>query len=211
MMGGTPYGRSMAMTDDDLRDGLALDAYTARLGPFLDGLPDGLQLELTLQGDAVQNVQILQAPLIQTELASEPLLQAAALLRLLELPALAERCIRAAITQHRPPRLLIQVSGALRAIPVDLCRLPDGSDARMRLAQWVRGVPDSAAHSQEETPSVDTGSTEGLTLQTLLAGREWHEALLGINSLPRDLLVRLCHRAMSVESDEQSGSESDKG
>ena len=52
MMGGTPYGRAMAMTDED-RDGLALDALTVTLGPFLDPLPGGLRLEATLQGDVL--------------------------------------------------------------------------------------------------------------------------------------------------------------
>ena len=53
MMGGTPYGRPMAMTGDD-RDGLALDQLELRLGPFLDALPGGLVLNVTLQGEVVQ-------------------------------------------------------------------------------------------------------------------------------------------------------------
>lgn len=53
MMGGVPYGRPMAMTADDIRDGLALDAYTARIGPFAPMLPPGLVLEVTLQGDVI--------------------------------------------------------------------------------------------------------------------------------------------------------------
>ncbi len=55
MMGGTPYGRPMAMTGDD-RDGLALDQLHLRLGPFLDALPAGLVLDITLQGDVLQEV-----------------------------------------------------------------------------------------------------------------------------------------------------------
>src|SRR3546814_20246746 len=57
MMGGKPYGRPMAMTDEDLRDGLALDAYTACFGPFLSVLPPGLMLELTLLGDVIQRTE----------------------------------------------------------------------------------------------------------------------------------------------------------
>ena len=34
MMGGVPYGRPMPMTEDDLRDGLTLDIYRCRIGPF---------------------------------------------------------------------------------------------------------------------------------------------------------------------------------
>ncbi|WCO68026.1 hypothetical protein PO878_04720 [Iamia majanohamensis] len=55
MMGGTPYGRPMAMTGDD-RDGLALDQLHLRFGPFLDALPAGLVLDVTLQGDVLQKV-----------------------------------------------------------------------------------------------------------------------------------------------------------
>ncbi len=55
MMGGTPYGRPMAETGDD-RDGLALDQLHLRLGPFLDALPAGLVLDVTLQGEVLQAV-----------------------------------------------------------------------------------------------------------------------------------------------------------
>ena len=55
MMGGTPYGRPMAMTADD-RDGLALDRLHLSLGPFLDALPAGLLLDVTLQGELLQEV-----------------------------------------------------------------------------------------------------------------------------------------------------------
>lgn len=55
MMGGTPYGRPMAMTDSDVRDGLALDQLQVTLGPFLPWLPAGLRLDLVMQGDVVQS------------------------------------------------------------------------------------------------------------------------------------------------------------
>ncbi|GHB09715.1 NADH-quinone oxidoreductase subunit D-related protein [Modicisalibacter luteus] len=56
MMGGTPYGRPMAMNmQDDLRDGLTLDSLTFRLGPFYPALPSGLCAEITLQGDVIQS------------------------------------------------------------------------------------------------------------------------------------------------------------
>ncbi len=55
MMGGTPYGRPMAMNmQDDIRDGLTLDSLTFRLGPFYPLLPPGLAAEITLQGDVIQ-------------------------------------------------------------------------------------------------------------------------------------------------------------
>lgn len=56
MMGGTPYGRSMAMTGDD-RDGLALDQLHLQLGPFLDSLPGAMTLHLVLQGEVVQEAE----------------------------------------------------------------------------------------------------------------------------------------------------------
>lgn len=57
MMGGTPYGRPMAMTGDD-RDGLTLDQLHLTLGPFLDPLPPGLELDVVLQGEIVQEATL---------------------------------------------------------------------------------------------------------------------------------------------------------
>lgn len=57
MMGGTPYGRPMAMTADD-RDGLSLDQLRLRLGPFLTQFPAGFDAEVTLQGDVIQSVDL---------------------------------------------------------------------------------------------------------------------------------------------------------
>lgn len=55
MMGGTPYGRPMAMTGDD-RDGLVLDQLHMRIGPFLPAFPVGLALDVVVQGELVQEV-----------------------------------------------------------------------------------------------------------------------------------------------------------
>ena len=55
MMGGTPYGRAMAMTADD-RDGLSLDRLELRLGPFLGQLPGGLVADVALQGEVIQSI-----------------------------------------------------------------------------------------------------------------------------------------------------------
>lgn len=57
MMGGVPYGRPMAMTGDD-RDGLTLDQLHLRLGPFLDALPAGVVLDVTLQGEVLQQAEL---------------------------------------------------------------------------------------------------------------------------------------------------------
>src|SRR3546814_3144822 len=105
MMGGKPYGRPMAMTDEDLRDGLALDAYTACFGPFLSVLPPGLLLELTLQGDVIQSAKVLRTPFAQDG-ADEPLRRVARLLRLLGLAGAAERFLRAVPAQTGDLRIL---------------------------------------------------------------------------------------------------------
>lgn len=63
MMGGVPYGRPMAMPPTpDLRDGLALDTLTFRLGPFFPLWPAGLEAEVTLQGDIVQQFSVRSRP-----------------------------------------------------------------------------------------------------------------------------------------------------
>jgi len=156
MMGGTPYGRPMAMTAEDLRDGLALDAYTARIGPFLPTLPPGLVLELVLQGDLVQRAAMLAPPLparrgdrfdtrspIRNDacartLASQRLRCVARLLTILQLAAYAQRVRRMAweIEHDRPIgrvaglRAALRRAGVLRAIPPGLGRL----DARVTAA-----------------------------------------------------------------------------
>jgi hypothetical protein len=61
MMGGTPYGRPMTMTGGD-RDGLALDQLDLTLGPFLDPLPGGCSLAVTLQGEVLQHVEVTVRP-----------------------------------------------------------------------------------------------------------------------------------------------------
>ena len=58
MMGGTPYGRPLTMTGDD-RDGLALDRLELTLGPFLDPLPGGCRLTVTLQGEVLQEADLV--------------------------------------------------------------------------------------------------------------------------------------------------------
>lgn len=58
MTGGVPYGRPMAVVAPD-RDGLRLDELTVRIGPFFARFPTGLVLELRLQGDVVQEAQLV--------------------------------------------------------------------------------------------------------------------------------------------------------
>lgn len=62
MMGGKPYGRPMAMTGDDIRDGLQLDQHTIRIGPFFPNLPPGFGMEVDLQGDVIQDINQVHPP-----------------------------------------------------------------------------------------------------------------------------------------------------
>lgn len=187
MMGGNPYGRAMTMTGEDRRDGLALDAYALRLGPFAEVLPPGLRLEATLQGDVIQKVTIVDPPLPQAGLDDAPLVSAARMLRLVDLGALAERCVRAQVAGRRGPLGLVRLSGATRAVPPDLAPLADGTDARARLRAWLGGERVLDVPGEE-------------TLEGLLAGLEWHAATLALASLPPDMLGRLCRAAIEHQA-----------
>lgn len=168
MMGGVPYGRPMAMTADDVRDGLQLDAYTARFGPFAPMLPPGLELKITLQGDVIVAAEVSAPPFEQTPRASSPDTCAARLLRLLGLPLDASRVLDGA----RPRGL-----ATLRAIPQGLGAVAQGDDVRARLAGWLAGRP---------------GAHQAPALAALIAGLEWHEATLVLGSFAPDALRRAC-------------------
>lgn len=62
MMGGTPYGRGMAMTADDLRDGLQLDPLSFSIGPFWPAFPPGFSAQMSLHGDVIAEIEVLSAP-----------------------------------------------------------------------------------------------------------------------------------------------------
>lgn len=183
MMGGKPYGRPMAMTDDDRRDGLALDAYTAAFGPFLPAFPPGLQLSLTLQGDVIQSAEVLRPPLHQAA-GDVPLRRIARLVRLLGLPALAQRLLRSAQNggaHDRDPAPLLRRSGALQAIPPGLGEVA-GEDLRARLRRWTN----------EGREGASPPPTSGVRLVDLLPGLEWSEAVLVLNSFDHNTLQHLC-------------------
>ncbi|SKA17102.1 hypothetical protein [Consotaella salsifontis] len=195
MMGGTPYGRPMAMTNDDLRDGLALDAYTAPFGPFLPMLPPGLKLSLTLQGDVVQKAEVLRPPLAQHDdgpTRALRLRRVARLLRILGLDAHADRLQDASRASEcgeevdfAKLRRLVRWSGALAAIPPGL-GVVDGRDVRSRMRRWLDelGVqrPDPADPASSEQPA---------RLVDLLEGLEWTEAILVINSFDDKALLAM--------------------
>lgn len=124
MMGGTPYGRPMAMTGDD-RDGLTLDRLQLRLGPFLQWLPAGVVLDVTLQGEILQTVHpVLAAPDPGTDIASletGPVTATRRGLRWLALglhvhglDALAARAARVATASVDDPGSLAREFGRLR-------------------------------------------------------------------------------------------------
>lgn len=166
MMGGVPYGRPMAMTADDPRDGLALDAYTARIGPFAPMLPPGLVLEVTLQGDVIAAAQVKAPPFAQPADASAPGPCAARLLRLLGLPLAARR-----VAEGRAPRAL----ATRRAVPPGLGATQTHGDVRARLSDWSAGR---------------AGPDRAPPISELLPGFEWHEAMLVLNSFSPDALRR---------------------
>ena len=212
MMGGVPYGRPMAMTDDDGRDGLQLDQTTVQMGPFLQTWPAGLVLELALQGDVIQRARVVHSPYGPTlglrEGVSSRLRSAARLLRLLELDSLAERCRRAAAAHdHRQAadiaalRAAVRYSGAFVALPAGLgaCRL-DGapSDIRSRLIAWLGGGAD---------PSNDAMTELKPKLSGLLTGLEWNEAMLVVNSFtPRQLHGMALRETVPDEGDDNPSS-----
>ena len=185
MMGGTPYGRPMAMTNDDLRDGLSLDAYSAPFGPFLPMLPPGLILDLTLQGDVIQSATATRPPCPQPGSDDRPGDAIARLMRVMDMPALALRRTRDGL----PPAMGIAM--LRRAIPDGLGRARDGTDVRDRLDRW----------RDKDAPQAD----DGTRLSDLLPGLEWHEAMIVLNSFQPDRIRAICAR-----SGPEGGDEDDK-
>ncbi len=172
MMGGVPYGRPMAMTDADIRDGLQLDSYTARIGPFAPMLPPGLELEATFQGDVIVACAVRGAPFPQPEAADAPGLCAARMLRLLGLGLAADRI--AAGHSARAPF-------AAAAVPPGLAALEGAGDARTRLRGWLRG----------------RACPGGTGLFDALRGLDWAEAALALASVAPSDLRRDAGRALA--------------
>lgn len=188
MMGGTPYGRPMAMTADDIRDGLALDAMTVTIGPFLPMLPPGLALEISLQGDVIQSARVVAPPYLPDQAGGgESLLRAARLLDLLDLGRLAVGCRQAANHRHTQGGELLQRArraGAFLAIP------PELGDVRERLGNALSG---DQANTTDDAHLVDR-----------LPGLEWQTALLLINSFDAATLQRIAP-VVPREKQESSG------
>ncbi len=213
MMGGTPYGRAMPMMGEELRDGLMLDAYTARFGPFLPVLPPGLALELTLQGDVIQKAAVRRPPYDGAVSGQADAFRLAA--RLLDLLGLAAHAAGLRRVARGGPDLsggklarLIRLSAAIRAIPPGLGALPEGPvrdasggiDVRARLRRWLDG----------EAAGGSAPSDSGVRLVDLLPGLEWSEAMLVLNSFEPPVLAAMCPVEAEGEEDEEDG-DADEG
>lgn len=166
MMGGTPYGRPMVMTGEDIRDGLQLDRYTARIGPFAPMLPPGLVLEVTLQGDVIVAATVQHQPFAQPVDVDAPELCAARMLTLLGLDEPARRAVRG----RRPGGFWVR-----GAVPRGLGMIEGSGDARDRLAAFLRG---------------DSPVVAAFDLPRLLPGLEWSEAMLVLASVPPSAVLR---------------------
>jgi hypothetical protein len=186
MMGGTPYGRPMAMTDDDLRDGLALDAVPVTLGPFLAALPAGLALHVTFQGDVIASLDTVRTgeddgpswpadePVVHGPRGG-PLGAVAHTLWLHDLPGLARRAARLALEPdaaaierlRRHLRRWHTLDASLRgvgALAIGGLGAHDGDAAERfarRLADAVRSLDPDPGHEPDHTTDLGPGPGSG--------------------------------------------------
>ncbi|MGI9018971.1 MAG: hypothetical protein ACR2HR_18030 [Euzebya sp.] len=193
MMGGHPYGRPMAMTGPDLRDGLQLDLLKATLGPFLASWwPPGLILDVALQGDVLAQVAVADArpfarrldgaavdidpgPPTATEIVTDMLVAVGH-------PVLARRWLLADTAGRRrlAGRVRWTFSGfsGTRGHNAD-----DGHDLPSLAARWV-----SAATDRDDLPERPLAGVIAVPrLPQLLTGLTWREAAVTIAGLGLDL------------------------
>lgn len=181
MMGGRPYGRPMAMTADDLRDGLALDRLELTLGPFFPPFPPGLTLQVALQGDVIQSVAMVRAPFVQPlpeifrRALREPVLtgalnaararlllrRTARVLRAAGAGALADRALGLAVAEAPAParvrrlRTLVRWGGSLAALGGSGAR--SNVDVGVRLEGWLEEAERSLGRAGQTDPEEWTG------------------------------------------------------
>ena len=172
MMGGTPYGRSMAMTGEDVRDGLQLDRVPLTLGPYHGALPPGMTLDLELQGDVIVDCSV-RSPGTQTLGGQVPgdahdvdarTLWVADLLRVHGLPDRSRQLLRTAFDGGNVDGLLSRSRRLLVGALTGVGEI-DGADALGRLDNIVAGDAGPAA------------SHLGHLLGEHLPGMEWSEAV----------------------------------
>lgn len=109
MTGGVPYGRPLAERADDLRDGLKLDVLPVTVGPFFPVFPVGLTLDVTLQGDLVQDLQVRGNPFVTSRAAPDDVFIRAAV----------EAVPVAALEQARATHHLRAIARTLRLLGLD--------------------------------------------------------------------------------------------
>ena len=109
MTGGVPFGRPLAERADDLRDGLKLDVLPVTVGPFFPAFPVGLTLDVTLQGDVVQDLQVRGNPFVTSRAAPDDVFIRAAV----------EAVPVAALEQARATHHLRVIARTLRLLGLD--------------------------------------------------------------------------------------------
>lgn len=182
-----PGGLDMAERGDD-RDGLRLDQLHPVWGPVLTDWPAGLRLELTLQGDVVQEVVVGVPDHEDTSEELDPRAVAAdelgRLLSVLGWPAAAERAgrLRDDLVAGRDPALRLEGlvtrvrrSRGVRAATEGVA-FHQGVDAAGRVAGLLAGV-EGQAHDHDRGAAL-------AALPALLAGTEVGAARLVVASLP---------------------------
>jgi hypothetical protein len=199
MMGGTPYGRMMPMPPTEGRDGLALDRLALRLGPFLPGLPAGLVVDVGLQGDVLEEVDLLPAPSDTPVVgrpvpdprpcpAAAPWLDALAeLCAVAGLEALACRVARVAldptVATVTDLRRRLDRRWGLRVATDGVGRLADGSDVTDRWRGWL----DHAAAALDGAEAAPPPARTHDEVADGLVGAELGRAWLTLASLRPDL------------------------
>lgn len=190
MMGGKPYGRPMAMMGPDVRDGLALDRLTLTVGPFFPPWAPGLVVEMSLQGDVVQEAEVKHDPFpqrgdpvvdrVREESADRARLEhararlllrrAGRVFRAAGAPVVAARAMglagrpRPDAARARSLHVMARRSGALASLPSAADR-PDWSDVRARVGRWLEAA-EHAMRAAEDPSKGRAGplAPEGLGL-----------------------------------------------
>lgn len=204
MMGGTPYGRMMPMPPTEGRDGLALDRLSLRLGPFLPGLPPGIAVDVGLQGDVLEDVDLVlpalddapvgaptdavaDGPAAGRAEAARRLAALAELCDLAGLGALARRAARVALDPGPAGverlRRRLDRPWALRTATDGVGVLDDGRDVTDRWRTWL----DRAAAALDGQALAPLPRRDPAEVAEALRGQELGRAWLTLCSLSPEL------------------------
>ncbi len=200
MMGGKPYGRPMAMPEEDLRDGLQLDPLVFSIGPFSPLLPPGMVAKVTLHGDVIAGWELVSRPYERTlpsvfyRAVNEPvaitelelaraawhLRRLAAVLQLNGLKAHAQR-LRHNAAKLQPGHLISDVTnaGVLRSL-----RWVAGAgkgvvqgESRIRLAGPAARAAGSAKDARQNDPAYVTLGFEPIVQKKGTGASRWKQWL----------------------------------